>query len=241
MYCPRCGERQTLGARRCGNCGTPFTRREAARGEPAPRRRTAPPATRPGGNRAYHRTNGAGRKVLSWLLVATIAVILVSVLVSTLTSNVVQPYVGRVVEPGAGENIGDEMRSGIEAADVGTVPIEGDGQVVITEEQLNGAIAERVGRIGPLDRIRVEIQSDELTIHTSAYGLDGRYHGRVAAEDGRITVRDGRTSGVLGWLIPVEQLEATLNREINAALAQSGVTVESVALEPGRMIVGIQS
>ena len=112
-------------------------------------------------------------------------------------------------------------------------------QLVVTEDDLNARIAEQAGKLGPIDKATVEITPGELTLETTAMGVTGRYHGQVVAQDGQIFVTNGTVDGPLGWVMPVDQIEAALNDTARSALAKSGAAVTGVSLEQGKMLVSV--
>lgn len=228
MYCPRCGERQPLGSRQCANCGLPFTRDEAARrprgARPVPAQGTASRA------RVYERDPGVGRRALTLLAVLVIAVVGAVAIAAILSRVVVRPFVGDTVTDYLRGRVGEAIATAVPKV---TLPAGGQ-QVVLTEDELNRRIAERAGQLGPLQDARVAITPEEVRVDLSAYGVSGTYHAHVAAQNGQVVITDGRIDGPLGWVMPADQLQATLNQELATALNQSGVAVEQVTLGQGQ-------
>jgi len=124
-----------------------------------------------------------------------------------------------------------------------TVQVPGtDGrQVVVTAQELNERVAEHREEIKPLDRARIDITSTGVRVDLSAYGLSGTYQGRVIVVDGVPLVTGGKIDGVLGWFVSPDELEAALNREIESTVAQQGIQVAQVELQPGRLIFTLKS
>ncbi|HET7036046.1 MAG TPA: zinc ribbon domain-containing protein [Thermomicrobiaceae bacterium] len=237
MFCPRCGARGEPGAQRCAECGAPFTRRSAA-GQP-PARRAAPAARQPASYRTYHRGSGVGRAVVAWLVVLFLAAVAVLALITVFSSSVIKPFVGQQLEQSlAAPTSTATATSAPAAAPTAQTAEASPRQAVITEQQLNQGIAEHQDQLGPLDSVQVTIDADELAVELSSHGLSGTYHGQVTVQDGKPALANGHIDGLLGHVIPTRQLEDVLNQQIDAALAQSGVAVRSVTLQPGQMVVG---
>lgn len=233
MYCPQCGEPQRVGAQRCTNCGLAFTRQEAV-GQRPERRVTQNPGngTR---RRTSRRRSGGGAALLAWMAFIVLLVIGGIALASVIKSEVVQPYVADRVD----QTIAQELGSAIPIPTLPPEALSGNESLVITQEELNRRIQENAGQLGPLQDIRAEITADEIVVHLGAYGVSGSYHARVAAENGRVIVTEGRLDGALGWFVSGDRLTSIINREVERSLNSASVSVDSVALEPGQMIVAV--
>jgi hypothetical protein len=185
--------------------------------------------------RTYQRGSGIGRALIAWLVVLGLAIGAIVVGSKLLSGAVVQPYIGRTID----ENLQGQIGNNIVIPTQAPNRTGNASTVVITEQELNQGIQDNADQLGPLDSARIEITNDELIVHMSAYGASGRYRGNVETRDGKPFVTGGRVDGMLGWVVPANQLEAALNREIATAVDRSGVTVQSVALEPGRMLLTV--
>lgn len=235
MFCPRCGAPGAPGAQRCVECGAPFTRRSAA-GQ-ATARRAAPAARQPAGYRTYHRGSGVGRAVVAWLAVLFLAAVVVLALIIVLSSSVIKPFVGQQLEQSlAAPTV--TATSAAAAVPTAQAAEASPRQAIITEQQLNQGIAEHQDQLGPLDHVQVTIDADELSVELSSHGISGTYHGQVTVQEGKPALTNGHIDGLLGHVIPTRQLEDVLNQQIDAALEQSGVAVQSVTLQPGQLVVG---
>ena len=165
MLCPRCGTRQPLGSARCANCGAPFTRREAAKrqgpiGPQAVRRRSPPRAATSGGT-------GPGRSVMAWMVVLLLVVIAVIALAAFFSSSVVKPYVGRTVNSDLQGQIGGSVPKVTPSTSASADPDA--NQLVITQQEINDAIAKNAGSFGPLSSVAVQIDRGSSSWSTSAH------------------------------------------------------------------------
>ena len=234
MFCPRCGADASPGAQRCANCGAPFTM--SARRAAAPR--VAPRPSGAATYRTYQRGTGVGRAVIAWLAVLFLAAIAVLALITVFSSSVVKPYVGRQIEQSfAQPTVTATTAPAQTPAAAAAASSSGGRHVVITEQQLNQQIAEHQDQLSPLDSVTVQIQPDQLVMTMKSHGVSGTYRGHIEVQDGKPVLTGGKVDGLLGYVVPTAQLETVLNRQIDAAVAQSGVEVQSVALQQGQMAV----
>lgn len=237
MYCPQCGEPQKVGSQRCDHCGTPFTRRQAKR-EGNRSFHTADPDP-PKGGQQWERGIGIRSRILRWLAGILVLFLVIVAAAALLWSTAIQSYLERdtpvPASPQPTEQPGFTIPSEVPKLEI---PPEGE-QLVVTEDDLNARIAEHAEKLGPLDSATVEITPGELTLETSAFGVNGSYHGDVVARDGQIVVTNGTVDGPLGWVMPVDQIEDALNQSARSALSQSGAAVTGVSLEQGKMVVTV--
>lgn len=242
MYCPQCGEPQKVGSQRCNNCGTPFTRREAKRG--GGRSTQAPDPVPSKGGQQWERGIGVRPRLLRWLAGILLLVLVVVAAAALLWSTAIQSYLDRTAHtptpaptsPQPTQQPGFTLPSGVPNL---IIPSGGE-QVVVTQEDLNAKIAEQAGKLGPIDKATVEITPDGLSLKTTALGVTGTYHGQVEARNGQLVITNGKVDGPLGWVMPVDQIEATLNDTAKNALTASGATVTGVSLEQGKMVVSVE-
>lgn len=238
MYCPNCGEPQKVGSQRCDHCGAPFTRRQAKRGgtqliqEPDPDPAKA--------NQQWERGIGVRSRVLRWLAGILFLILIIVAAAALLWSTAIQSYLDRATPTPASPQPTQQPGFTI-PSEVPKLDISPDGELlVVTEDDLNARIAEQAGKLGPIDSATVEITPGELTLETTALGVTGTYHGQVEARDGEIFVTNGTVDGPLGWVMPVDQIEAALNNTARSALAKSGAVVTDVSLEQGEMVVTVE-
>ena len=231
MYCPRCGARQPLGTSRCAECGAPFTRREAARRPGS--RVSARSNTAAVNYRRYERRSGAKHSLLAWLAALLLTVIAVLALIAFLSSSVIKPYVGRSVS----QNLDGQLSLGIPQVTPNAGASLAGQTLVITQSQINDQIAQNAASLGPVSNVNVQITDQQFIVDFSAYGLSGRYQGQVVMRDGNPVVTNGHITGALGWVVPTNQVETAFNHEIASAVAQAGVQVSSVSLQPGEMVL----
>ena len=179
-----------------------------------------------------------GRAVVAWLAVLFLAAVAVLALITVFSSNVVKPFVGRQIEQNLAQSTTPVATAAQAPAPAATAkPGAGSSQVVVTEGQLNDQIAQHQSEISPLDSVTVKIVPTELQVTMKSHGVSGTYHGNVVVQNGKPVVTGGHVDGLLGHVIPTAQLEDVLNQQIDAAVMKSGVTVQSVTLQQGQMVV----
>lgn len=176
---------------------------------------------------------------MAWMMVLLLVVITVIALAAFFSSSVIKPYVGRTVN----SDLQGQIAAGIPklTAVPTTATDPGAKQLVITQQEINDQIAKNAGSLGPLSSVSVQIDQARFIVNFSAYGMTGKYQGQVAMRGGEPVVTGGHITGVLGWFVPTDQVETAFNREIAAAVSQAGVQVASVSLQPGEMILTLNS
>lgn len=238
MYCPQCGEPQKVGSQRCDDCGAPFTRRQAKRGGTQLLKDPDPPK----GNQQWERGIGVRSRMLRWLAGILFLILIIVAAAALLWSTAIQSYLDRATPtpvpaiPQPTQQPGFTLPSELPKLEI---PPGGE-QLVVTQEDLNAKIAEQAGKLGPIDKATVKITPGELTLETTALGMTGTYHGQVEARDGQIFVTNGKVDGPLGWVMPVDQIEAALNDTARSALTASSAAVTGVSLEQGKMVVSVE-
>jgi hypothetical protein len=120
-----------------------------------------------------------------------------------------------------------------------TEPPAGDQVWIVTEYDLNQRIARREGSFGPVNDVRVELNEGTVSLHFHAYGVNGTYHGSLTARDGVPVVAESRIDGPLGWFVSSGEIDEVLNEEMAAIAAEQRISVESVRVQPGQVVLGI--
>ncbi|HLI51360.1 MAG TPA: hypothetical protein VKU87_06160 [Thermomicrobiaceae bacterium] len=195
--------------------------------------------------RSSHKALGclAGLILLAVVVVAGVAL---------LSRGVVKPYVGRQLDQHlnlpaiASKLTGNATPSATTTAGepasqtaVAPTPPAGAHQVVITQDQLNQEIENNKGRIKPLDSASVTMTPGEMQVSMHAYGLSGTYHGQVEVSGGKAELTNGHIDGPLGWIVPVGPVQSALNGQLQSALNQNGLAIDSVTLQQGQMVVAV--
>lgn len=148
--------------------------------------------------------------------------------VSALVSAPQAPNIQQTVEGQAGEFI---------PSAVAAVP---SGEFIVSEADMNAAIAARAAELGVFDEVRVRFLPDQMQLDLSALGQRSTLSAGLTAQDGRIVVRDARLDGPLAALVSAQDLTASLEQQINAALNNQGRAVDAIRIEEGRVIVSVQ-
>lgn len=259
MICPRCGERNDLGARRCAACLLPFTRGAAARdaraglGEPAGTGDMEPEgwpgAADPAGYVAHPddaRHARAPRFPLAGCLAAlgiVATTLAVAAVIFVVTSNlVVKPMVRDVAEgeirAGVRQEVSDQIAAYAAQRAQNGAPAE--GAITITQAEINERI-DATGDLGPFDDVSVELVDGGVSVELRAYGLSGSYDAALRAEGGSLVLDGGDIDGPLGLLTPTGDLEAAVNEEIAASLLAAGYRVAAVSVVDGALVVTVET
>lgn len=111
------------------------------------------------------------------------------------------------------------------------------GEVVLTEEAANAALAAMPEALAPLDAARLRFTDGRVIATVHAYGLQSDVGARLTAEQGRLVVTEVRLDAPLVYLLSGEELAHRLAERLNAELAAQGRSIEAVRIEEGRLIV----
>ncbi len=71
--------------------------------------------------------------------------------------------------------------------------------------------------------------------------IERTYRAQVGVSEGRVVIHSGSISGMLGYVIPVEDLERAANEAIAASLNSSNIQVTDVTLVDGEMVLTMES
>lgn len=194
----------------------------------------------------------SSHKAIGCLFGLILLAIVVVAGVALLSRGVVKPYVGRQLDQHlnlpevANKLIGNATPSPttstaapVNPPAVVPTPPAGAHQVVITQGQLNQEIAAHKDRIKPLDSASVTMTPGEMQVSMRAYGLSGTYRGEVAVANGQAKLTNGHIDGPLGWIVPVDPVQAALNNQLQDALNQNGLSIDSVTVQQGQMVVAV--
>jgi len=83
---------------------------------------------------------------------------------------------------------------------------------------------------------QVSFLQDEIVIRFSVAGISSDLHMGVQALDGRVEIANPRIEGVLGSMIPVEQVVDGIEREINQRIVEQS-PIRAIAVVPGAIEV----
>jgi hypothetical protein len=174
------------------------------------------------------------------ILATTVAVAIVVFLIS---SNLfIKPMVGDAAAGQIRESVHQEVTDQLATytTDNGTNGDPPDGEITITQDEINQRIAE-AGDLGPFSDVSVQLVDDGVLVKMSAYGLHGSYHAALRAEDGSLVVDGGKVDGPLGLVAPSDQLEQTINEALATSLLDAGYRVNAVAVRDGALVVNVTS
>ncbi len=155
-----------------------------------------------------------------------------------------------LIQPQLSQLIGDQIGSQIAAPPLGE-QIEGQagevlptvvaalpsGELRISEADANSYLEANRDSLQPLESVRVRFTPGQVQADLGAMGLTSTARMGLAAQDGRVIVRDASIDGLLGQVISAQDLAASLERQINAQLAAQGRTITDVRVEQGVIVV----
>ena len=194
---PPVGRRAGVGDRRAGDARSstairrPICRRRLRHRptRPALRRRDQfRPATarRPVARRArrYAPAPAKQRGGPPGFLLGCLALLIIGAVGAAFLWTAVRPYVGDRVEA--------EITTGIEAEldGIDRVPVRSSGQIVVTEAQVNRALARNGERYEPFSDPEIAIGPEEIRVDVDLYGTTSTFRGGLDVADGRIVVVD---------------------------------------------------
>jgi hypothetical protein len=115
----------------------------------------------------------------------------------------------------------------------------GDQIWILSQDELNRRVSESGGRVGSASDVRIDLDHDQVTIRFRAYGIPGTYRANVVAADGQAVVSNTSMSGPLRFFVSASEIDAMLNAELRQAARDESVSVESVQVQPGRLVFGV--
>lgn len=180
---------------------------------------------------------GRGKAVVIWLIVL-VAIAAALIIGARLASdNIVKPIVANQLEDDVNEGV--QTIVGSELASY-PVPPGQSQQFAVSEAEINQRIDEQQD-LGPLDDARAELTPEGIEVHMDAYGLSGVYRAQVAVRDGVATIESGSMSGPLSYIMPVDELERTINQAIAGSLNEAGMRVTQATLGDGEIVLTLES
>ncbi len=111
------------------------------------------------------------------------------------------------------------------------------GELVVTDDEVNGYIAANPGALAPLDSASLRFVPDQAVVAVSAYGLNSIATVSLAAQDGRLVVTEAAIDNPLGLLISGDELARPIADRLNAELAAQGRTVQEIRIEEGLLVL----
>lgn len=117
---------------------------------------------------------------------------------------------------------------------VGDLP---SGEIIVTEEKLNGKITGRAASLGPIDRIVVRFVPGEVQVTLTVLGQDTIGTSQLTIKDGKVAAENPQISGALSLVISVADLVRPIEEELNSILDTAGRQVRAVRIEQGQIVV----
>ena len=111
------------------------------------------------------------------------------------------------------------------------------GEIVVTEEKLNGKIAGRAASLGPIDRIVVRFVPGVVQVTLTVLGQDTVGTSQLTIKDGKVAAENPQISGALSLVISVADLVRPIEEELNSILDTAGRQVRAVRIEQGLIVV----
>jgi hypothetical protein len=111
------------------------------------------------------------------------------------------------------------------------------GELVVTEEEVNGYIAANPEALAPLDSASLRFVQGQAVVAVSAYGMHSIATVSLAAQGGRLVVTQAAIDNPLGLLISGDDLARPLADRLNAELVAQGRTVEELRIEEGQLVL----
>lgn len=180
-----------------------------------------PPAQRERGGRG-----GCLMGCLAGLIIGVVAVAFVAV---AIVRPFLQDEVGNELERVFATQIVRQLAPG-----AGTPELTA-GSYTISAAEINAELRQNADDYDPLDDLRITIDPGGLELGFDAYGSENSYRGGVAVEDGRLVLTDIDASGVAERVLPAEDVQEIIERELNDYVAAAGLVVTDVALADGEM------
>lgn len=119
----------------------------------------------------------------------------------------------------------------------GAVAALPNGELVITEADVNGYIAANPQALAPIDSASLRFTGGQALVDLRAYGISGTASAGLDAQDGRIVVVNPQLDGPLGLALSGQEIAAAITNRLNAELASQGRRVESLRVEEGRLVL----
>jgi glucose/arabinose dehydrogenase len=183
---------------------------------------------------------------------ALLAIVFVAALCALVYAFALRPAVSRAVgeqisggpaptmmpqQPNPPADIGAAVEEQADAALPGAVAALPPGELVVTEEEVNGYIATQPEMIAPLDSASLRFVPGQAVIAISAYGMHSIATVSLAAQGGRLVVTDVAIDNPLGLMISGDDLARPLAERLNAELATQGRSVEELRIEEGQLVL----
>jgi hypothetical protein len=120
-----------------------------------------------------------------------------------------------------------------------TATLSVGAEMTLTQQQANEYLAASQGTLGPLERVRLLFTPGQIQADIRVLNIDARLYSGLAAQNGQLVLTEPRIEGAPDTLIPLDDVVAPIERQINTQVASEGWQVRSVRVEQGllRMVV----
>jgi hypothetical protein len=177
----------------------------------------------------------------SLVMLFALAVVLYAFLGRTQVSRLLGEQVSEQLGQLAGGSAGLEPIEGEAAALLPTaVAALPSGEIVISEQQVNGAIASNPAALAPLEQVQVRFTNGRAEADLAAYGTTSTMRAGLSAQGGRIVVVDPVIDGPLNLALSAEELARTVEERINAELISQERAIQDLRVEEGQIVVIVQ-
>jgi hypothetical protein len=193
--------------------------------------------------RAPRRRNGCLQAFFALVFVGCLAVLIYAfALRPALTRAVADQIAGGPVPtlmpagqaPGQAEAQVVEQAEGVLPDAVAALPA---GELVISEDDVNGFLAARPEAVAPLDQVSLAFTPGAVQAEIAAYGVSSSATVGLAAQDGQVVVTSVSVEPPLAYVLSGSELAATLAERLNAELAAQGRRVEQLRVEQDQIVL----
>jgi hypothetical protein len=158
------------------------------------------------------------------------------------------PGIVRAVVDDGGQASGDAPQSPAPAApdadptprpDAPAVPGLGplEGETSLTDTQLNAMLEQNIAQLAPVESVTLDFNPGEVLARVRISGIELRVATGVQLVAGRVTLVDAVVTGPLGLALPAESVIAPLEQVLNDQLAQNGLTITTLEVREGVIVV----
>jgi zinc-ribbon domain len=269
-FCPNCGAQNPISAAYCGACGETLPRREdlaslwgqTPASSPA---RTAvttldrslqdtqvirpfssseqtwtvkPAAPKPSTEsweiRAPERVE-RGPTQPSGVLLGALALLLMCGVVAALGWFAGLPIVQDQLQTQVSEAVGRQVAS------LDSLSMNTNGEIVVTEKDLNESLGQHEKAYEPLKNMTVRIDDGLITITVDAYGTSSTYTADAKIDKGKLVIVDPKVDGPAGQVLSADELAEIIEGQFTALMNRFDRTPTAIRLRDGSISVATKS
>jgi hypothetical protein len=164
-------------------------------------------------------------------LLGVIAVLLICVVTGAFAWLVGRPFVTNAVESEVDRTITTQV------AAIATLPVEPNGEIVVTEAQINESIRSYQGSFDPIKDPRVEIAENEVRVRFKLYGSTSTYRGGLEVHNNHLIVVDERVDGPAGRVLDETDLATILEHQVATLLDRFDLEPVAVHVDDGAITI----